>query len=172
MNMHEFLILLLVSIVALASIGLFSTMYPSQKRADTLRLSERRRRYRNLAEAMPIIVWTARPDGVISHINKRWRHYTGRSFEQSAGWMWMAAVHPDDFQRCLNRLIKSIREGTGCTIQCRLRRKDGCYRRHRIQMVPERDLKGELTGWFGTAVDIDIHEVPQEREEEEKMKAV
>jgi PAS domain-containing protein len=33
-------------------------------------------RYRFLADAMPQIVWTAKPDGNLDYYNKRWFDYT------------------------------------------------------------------------------------------------
>ncbi|MBI3802930.1 MAG: PAS domain-containing protein [Nitrospirae bacterium] len=149
---------------------LFDWMMPVKQEGDVIQHDERRRRYRSLAEAMPIIVWTARPDGPIDHINKQWRNYTGRTFEQSEGWRWMAAVHPEDLQNCLNHLTQAIRVGKRCYLECRLRKNDGDYRWHRIEVVPEKNLKGELMGWFGTAIDINDQKRPKagaEKVEEE-----
>lgn len=145
-----------------ALVELFSRGDRLRQQTGLLHQNERRRRYRSLAEAMPIIVWTARPDGPIDHVNKEWRNYTGMTFEQSKGWRWMAAVHPDDLQQCLEQFTQAVRLGRGCEIECRLRRRDGSYRWHRMQAVPERNLKGDLMGWFGAAVD--IHDQKQEEE--------
>lgn len=135
-----------------------------KEEVDLLHQNERRRRYRNLAEAMPIIIWTARPDGPIDYINKTWRNYTGMTFEQSKGWKWMGALHSEDFQGCLHRLTQAIHFGRGCDIECRLRRKDGEYRWYRIRTAPERNLKAELMGWFGSAMDIHHQKQVEETE--------
>ena len=55
-------------------------------------------RYRFLADAMPQIVWTAKPDGNIDYYNKRWFDYTGMTLEQTKNWGWKRVVHPDDLQ--------------------------------------------------------------------------
>jgi CheY-like chemotaxis protein len=47
---------------------------------------------RNLAEAIPQIVWTAGGDGTITYFNRRWCEYTGHA----AGADWKAAIAPDD----------------------------------------------------------------------------
>lgn len=132
----------------------------AQEQADVIHQNERRKRYRNLADSIPIIVWTARLDGPIDYINKEWRNYTGLTSEQSKGWRWMEAVHQEDLQECLDHLTHAIRRGQGCEVECRLRGRDGSYRWHRLQTVPEKALKGELIGWFGSA--IDIHDQKQE----------
>ena len=133
---------------------LFDKSEQIRRQAQMLNPNERRRRYRNLAEAMPHIVWTARPDGPVDHLNKRWRDYTGMPFERSKGWRWMEAIHPDDLQKCIEDLAQSILLGRECEMRCRLRRNDGLYQWHLLQTVPEKNLKGELMGWFGTAIDI------------------
>lgn len=149
-----------------ALVELFNRESQPKHLVDILHLNERRHRYRSLAEALPIIVWTASPDGPIDHINKEWRNYTGMTFDQSKGWRWAAALHPDDLQYCLDRLTRAIRVVKDCDIECRLKRKDGSYRWHRLRTAPERNLKGKLMGWFGNA--IDIHEQRQVEETERK----
>lgn len=149
-----------------ALIALFNKENQPKQLIDVLHLNERRHRYRSLAEAMPIIVWTASPDGPIDHINKQWRNYTGMTFDQSKGWRWVAALHPDDLQFCLDKLARAIRVGKSSDIECRLKKKDGSYRWHRIRTAPERNLNGKLMGWFGSA--IDIHDQKKQEETEGK----
>jgi len=64
------------------------------KREDALHQSEQR--YGHLAEAMPLLVWTARPDGAVDYFNQRWFDYTGMTYEQTQAWNWQQVVHPDD----------------------------------------------------------------------------
>ena len=52
------------------------------------------RRYRFLAKAIPQIVWTARPDGVLDSFNPRWGEYTGLRTEKVPGLGWLAASTP------------------------------------------------------------------------------
>src|SRR6059058_6060770 len=42
-------------------------------------------RYRQLADAMPQIVWTSDPAGVATYFNRRWFEYTGLSEEEAGG---------------------------------------------------------------------------------------
>lgn len=123
-----------------------------QKMAFELRRSSQR--YRRLAEAMPIIVWTARLDGAIDYLNQQWANYTGRTLEQSEGWGWTQVLHPEDLPKYMDRLAESIRIGGRCDIRCRLKRKDQTYRWHLIQIVPERSVEGEIISWIGTAMDV------------------
>ena len=44
--------------------------------------------FRHLAEALPQIVWTTGPEGLIDYLNRRWYEYTGLSHEESTGMGW------------------------------------------------------------------------------------
>jgi PAS domain-containing protein len=33
----------------------------------------------------------------VEFVNQRWREYAGLSAEESQGWGWQAAIHPEDF---------------------------------------------------------------------------
>lgn len=112
--------------------------------------------YRYLADAMPQIVWTARPDGHTDYFNQRWSEYTGMTVKQTEGWGWKPVLHPDDVERCLNRWAKAVRTGEAYEIEYRFRRaSDGSYRWHLGRAVPLRDESGVIIKWFGTATDID-----------------
>jgi len=132
-------------------------------------LEQAGRRYHNLAEAIPLMVWSAGPDGAIDYINQRWTTYTGMTIEESKEWGWTRAVHPDDLQRCLEQMAKSLRIGAGGDNHYRLKNKDGSYRRHLIQTVPERNAQGEIIAWLGTATD--VHDQKQEAPQGEETKA-
>lgn len=114
-------------------------------------------RYRDLADAMPQIVWTARPDGYLDYYNSRWFEYTGISREQTySPDGWKAVLHPDDRQMCLDRWYQAVRTGEAYDIEYRFRRaSDSNYRWHLGRALPLRDEQGRIVKWFGTCTDID-----------------
>lgn len=112
------------------------------------------RRYRSLAEALPNIVWTARPDGYTDYFNHRWFEYTGISVERAAG-SWRAAIHPDDGGACEAAWRRALATGEPQQIECRLRRTDGAHRWHLCRAVPERGATGEIVAWLGSFTDVD-----------------
>ena len=121
---------------------------------EALRASEER--YRALAEAMPQIVWTARPDGYFDYYNRRWFDYTGMTLEQTQGWGWQPVLHPEDVERCLRRWARSVETGEDYEIEYRFRRgADGAYRWHLGRAQALRDERGRVVKWFGTSTDID-----------------
>jgi len=115
------------------------------------------RRYHSLAEAIPQIVWTARPDGFVDYHNRRWFEYTGLSEAECATRdVWRDAIHPEDSQTWHERWAQSLRTGDEFETESRFRRAaDGAYLWHLCRAIPLRDASGRITKWFGTCTDID-----------------
>ena len=109
-----------------------------------------------LAEAIPQIVWTARPDGHIDFANRRWKEYTGLSLEQSEGWNWCRVLHPDDLDRVCREWGESIASVAVFETEYRLRRaQDGAYRWFLVRAELVSDQDGRIVKWFGTCCNID-----------------
>ena len=109
-----------------------------------------------LADAVPLIVWTANPDGAIDYYNQHWVSYTGMSVEETQGWGWGHVLHPDDLQRCIDVWTNSFTTGEPYEIEYRFRRAaDGAYRWHLGRALPVRDMDGKIIKWFGTCTDIE-----------------
>ncbi len=121
-----------------------------------------------LAEAIPQIVWSARPDGHIDYFNRRWAEYTGLGLGQSEGWNWGRALHPDDLDPVARRWAGAVASESQYDDELRIRRgSDGAYRWFLGRAVPVRDQSGRILKWFGTCTDID----DQKRSEQELKRA-
>jgi PAS domain S-box-containing protein len=120
---------------------------------DRLEL-ESLRKYRNLADSIPQIVFRLLPDGSHEYFNKVWFEYTGYSLEESQGHSWRNAIHSDD----LAAIDASLRDQprSEMEVECRIKSGDGEYRWHLVQFGPENynELE-EVIAWFGTATDIE-----------------
>ncbi|MEY2585211.1 MAG: hypothetical protein QOD80_1237, partial [Verrucomicrobiota bacterium] len=124
------------------------------KVAATLR--EGAERYNFLADTVPQIIWTARPDGGVDYFNKAWFDYTGLSLDATKDWGWRTALHPDDRQACFDRWTRSFTTGENYEIEYRFKRgSDGAYRWHLGRALPMRDEMGGIVQWVGTCTDID-----------------
>jgi PAS domain S-box-containing protein len=116
----------------------------------------REKQFRRLAEAMPQIVWSARPDGSCSYFNHRWSDYTGMSLTESQGFGWHAALYPDDVPNWLRRWQEALRTGQAFEIEYRLlHAEDGQYRWQLAKLQPIPDDHGGIRRWFGCCTDID-----------------
>ncbi|WP_084166500.1 hybrid sensor histidine kinase/response regulator [Stutzerimonas azotifigens] len=125
----------------------------SEARYGELQLASERR-YRNLAESVPHMVWTASNDGRTEYFNRGWFEYTGAPADRVAD-TWLDALHPEDWGTCGADWDFSLKTGRPLEVLCRLRRHDGSYRWHLGRALPERDASGELLSWLGTFTDVD-----------------
>jgi PAS domain S-box-containing protein len=122
-------------------------------------------RFRNLANAVPDIVWTAAPDGSITFANDRWFRFCGIAPEQNERDWPELVLHPDDRERCIQEWTRAVREGTDYEIEVRNRRHDGEYRWFLTRASPIRDPEGRITAWFGSTTDIHDRKQTEERQQ-------
>lgn len=123
--------------------------------AANLKLAESEARFRQLADAMPQMVWTAHADGSVDYYNSKWYERTklipGRYGDES----WKRLLHPDDVEPCLERWSEALRFGQPYEIEYRFEDKNGRYRWHLGRAIPVRDAGAKVVKWIGTCTDID-----------------
>jgi PAS domain S-box-containing protein len=120
--------------------------------------------YRSLANLVPGVVWTSRPDGWIDYANPFWVRYTGLTLEQTYGWGWSSVLHPDDMARVTDVWTRALQAGEQVDVEYRLRGADGSYRWFLARGIPVHDPNGQIIKWFGLLTDIE----DQKRLEEER----
>ncbi len=134
-----------------------------EKLRSEAHLRESEARFRDLANAMPQLVWTADPDGKVDYYNSSAAKYGNLAQSAADGeWNWQVIVHPDD--RDLTTGLWSEAQSSGF-YECehRIRMKDGSFRWHLSRATAVRDPKDEsVVKWFGTATDIHDQKTAQE----------
>jgi len=118
-------------------------------------LAESEARFRAIADSMPQMVWSTRPDGFHDYYNARWYEFTGVPSGSTDGEGWNGLFHPEDQVRARGRWRQSLETGEPYEIEYRLRRADGVYRWTLGRAVPIRNETGEITRWFGSCTDIE-----------------
>ena len=117
---------------------------------------EKIQEFKFLADSIPQIVWTSRPDGNLDYYNQHWFDYTGMTLEQTIGWGWGSILHPDDLQNCTKVWTESLTTGKPYEVEYRFKRaSDGAYRWHLGRALPMKDAAGNIVKWFGSCTDID-----------------
>src|SRR5271163_3445430 len=80
---------------------------------------------RAIIDAIPALVWCGLPDGSKEFLNKQWGDYTGLSLEESYGWGWQVAVHPEDLPLIGEKWRELAASGEPGEVEARVRRHDG-----------------------------------------------
>jgi PAS domain S-box-containing protein len=110
---------------------------------------------RAIIDTIPVLAWSAHPEGLAEFFNRRWLDYAGLSVEEASGWGWTAAVHPDDLNRLTDYWRSILASGEPGEIEARLRRFDGEYRCFLFRAEALRDDFGNIIRWYGTNIDIE-----------------
>ena len=116
---------------------------------------EGERRFREIADAAPVLIWMSGTDKLCTWFNKSWLDFVGRPMAQELGNGWADNVHPEDFERCLHTYSCAFDERQPFSMEYRLRRHDGEYRWVRDDGIARADARGKFAGYIGGCVDID-----------------
>ena len=119
-----------------------------------LKLNEEK--YKNLADSLPIIVWTADKDGNIDYYNKQWYDYTGFTSIDSRESATEKIIHPDDQKRSIDIWMTSKANKTNYEIeyQFRDRTSEDAYRWFLGRAIPIKNENNDVIQWIGTCTDI------------------
>jgi PAS domain S-box-containing protein len=131
----------------------FTRDVTEQKRVeDALRESEKR--FRNLADSAPALIWVAEPDGRRTYFNRTWLEFTGRGPEAERGAGWTDDIHPDDHLRYVTAYRAALAERRAFEVEYRLRRSDGAYRWVLARGRPRFTPSGGFVGFVGLCLDV------------------
>jgi len=117
-------------------------------------LRESENRFRQLADTMPQIVWSARPDGEIDYLNQRWHELTGLPAKTGIA-AWLKGMHPDESEIARVRWKQCVQSGQPFEMELRLLDcRSRTHRWHLIRTVAVHDDADRVVRWFGTGTDV------------------
>ena len=125
-----------------------------------------REHFKFLADTIPVIVWTAKPDGDFDYFNRQWYDYTGLTFEESKGNGWQSVLHPDDLQNVVNEWNRCALSGQPFKFEERMRNARGKYFSHISNALPFKNSEGEIIAWFGVCTNIEDQKREMEKKDE------
>jgi PAS domain S-box-containing protein len=131
--------------------------------AHVAELERSAQRYREIAELLPQVVWTATADGHVDFSNQRWREYAGDRRS------WLDAVHPDERDTVARWWDDALAAPRAVAREVRLLASTGAYRAFRVEATPV--VHGAAVQWFGACADVeDQKRVVAEKESQAKQK--
>lgn len=140
------------------------------------RLRESERHFRNMADAIPQIVWITDAVGKTEFFNQQWYLYTNtKPTGQDAGDISAEYVHPDDHAPTMAAWEEARRKGSTFLAEHRIRSAAGEYRWFLVRAEPYIDPEsGQITRWYGTSTDIHDKRVAEKalKESEERYRTL
>src|SRR5713101_8449018 len=131
-------------------------------------------RLRQVSDTIPTLAWCNLSDGPNEFLNKKWHEYTGLSPEESHGWGWQVAFHPEDLPLLMEKWRELLVSAEPGEMEARLRRHDGVFRWFLIRVEPLRDQTGKVIRWYGTSTDIQELKQTEEklRDDERELRRI
>ncbi len=130
------------------------------------KLEESERKWSELANAMPQVVWIAESNGVVTYYNNQVANLDGVTRDEDGNYHWEGLVHDDDAIKTSEAWQNAVKKGHAYEIEHRIKTKDGQYRWHLSRAFPQKNERGEVIKWFGTATDIHLQKTINEKIEE------
>ena len=114
-----------------------------------------------LLDALNVQVWTARPTGELSFVNRFTAEYFGRTREELIGEGWTNVLHASDLPRTIEQWTEALHTGEPYDVEFRLlRASDRIYRWHHASARLLDGADGPV--WIGSNVDIDAERRAEE----------
>jgi diguanylate cyclase (GGDEF)-like protein/PAS domain S-box-containing protein len=131
--------------------------------SDSGQAERSQQQFREFADAMPHILWTAEPDGTLDYLNKVYADRTGVALDVATQ-SWLNALHPGDVERTIAVWSHSVATGKVYSVEFRvIDIATNAYRWQAVTAKPVRDARGVITKWYGIATDIHERKVADER---------
>jgi PAS domain S-box-containing protein len=132
------------------------------QKASEQAMRENEKAFKDLADAMPQMVWAAKPNGETYYFNKKWQEYTGTSVDNRVA-EWNVIVHPDDVPASKQAWQDAIATGKPYEVEYRMKHRDGHdYRWFLTRALPVKNEQGEVIRWYGTATDVHDQKIKDE----------
>jgi PAS domain S-box-containing protein len=139
---------------------------------ENKRIQESEKEYRELADALPQLVWKTDETGRQTFASSRWKQFTGIDPKDEGSFLQI--VHPDDLEGISKAWAESLADGDTYKYEVRLKSKTGAYRWFHVHGEPIKDENGRVVKWIGAFTDIDEQKISESkaRESEERFRTM
>lgn len=107
-----------------------------------------------LLDEMPLLAWSSSAEGEVVYANRRCREYTGDDLKPQTSDGWAPLIHPEDLPSVARTWQAALEKGRTFECEYRIQNSQGEFRWFLVRAVPIHDVRGRVTGWMGSATDI------------------
>jgi PAS domain S-box-containing protein len=130
-------------------LGIAIDVNEQKQSEEALRESESR--FRNMANAAPMLLWTSDNNQRREYFNQSWIDFTGQAQPADD---WMECIHPEDRQWYLNDCREAFAARQPLRAEYRLKRYDGEYHLILENCVPRFTPGNVFEGYIGCGIDV------------------
>src|SRR5262249_46655367 len=124
------------------------------RREVEMALRQSEKRFRELADNAPLIIWMTDGQGNNEFVNKAYQSFFGVTPEEVAEQRWKDLVHPDDYETYVQKFLDVSAACLPFRAEARVRRADGEWRWLDSYAVPRSTESGSVPGMIGCSADI------------------
>lgn len=147
---------------SIKGIVVYFTNITQRKHTENI-LKESEKRFRHLADTVPVMIWVAGDDNKPTYVSKCWSDYTGVSPEKIVSEGWTTIIHPEDHQIAMDKYNLYFEKRLPFIIEYRLRSKDGDYKWVADHGVPRFTQDGIFMGYIGSVIDIHYRKTAEQK---------
>ena len=128
----------------------------NERLAQADELEKSAEKYREIAEFLPLIIWTATDDGRVDFSNQRWSQYAEHAPS------WLEAIHPDQREDVISWWQSALAKREPVSREVKLAGMDG-FRTFIISATPL--IRGGAVRWLGACADIQAQKLLEAQRE-------
>jgi PAS domain S-box-containing protein len=135
----------------------FTVDVTEQKLAAKL-VRESEERFRQMANLVPLVIWTTDEKGDCNFLSSKWQELTGKSIQDGLGRLWVSFIHPDDRDNVMASWRSCFHERKPFEAKFRFLSGPEKYIVIYANSIPTYGTAGEVTGYVGIFQDISAEE--------------
>ena len=138
-------------------------MAEKKRRLAEHTIREGEERFRQFADAAPVIIWVADEFDNTIYVNKCFEQFTGLTLCEVQGDGWEKIVYPADLPVAIEKYKRYFKYREPVVLEYRLKNKDNEYRWVLDHGVPRFLEDGTFVGYIGSIVDIHDRKLAEEK---------
>jgi PAS domain S-box-containing protein len=121
-------------------------------------LMESEERFRQMANLVPLVIWTTDEKGNCNFLSSKWQQLTGKPVQEGLNRLWFNFIHPDDRDKVIASWTSCFHEGKLFEGKFRFLSASGKYIVVYANSIPIYDTGKKVTGYLGILQDISAEE--------------
>jgi len=147
---------------AIKGMVIYFTNITQRKQSENI-LKESEKRFRSLADTLPVMIWVTDEWNKSTYVSKSWSAFTGLNLEKINSEVWKRILYPEDYQSTIDQYSLHFNSRQSFVIECRIRSADGDYKWVIIHGIPRFTSDRTFMGYTGSVMDIQYRKAAEQK---------